>query len=79
VTQFPTVVQDLMDRYRQLVEQVESLTLVYDAGQNSAGNYALVEDSGVGFVGSLPPSDHPDLLALPSTRYRHVDPDLFPV
>jgi transposase len=78
VTQFPTVVQNLMARYRQLVDQVESLTLVYDAGQNSTSNHALVEDSEVGFVGSLPPSDHPDLLALPKTRYRSVDADRFP-
>ena len=78
VTQFPTVVADLMARYRQLVDQVESLTLVYDAGQNSTDNHSVVEDSEVGFVGSLPPSDHPDLLALPKTRYRHVDPDRFP-
>jgi transposase len=78
VTQFATVVENLMDRYRQLVDQVESLTLVYDAGQNSTGNHALVEGSHVGFVGSLPPSDHPGLLALPKTRYRHVDPDRFP-
>jgi transposase len=78
VTQFPTVVENLMARYRQLVDQVESLTLVYDAGQNSTDNHSVVEDSGVGFVGSLPPSDHPDLLALPTTRYRHVDPDRFP-
>jgi transposase len=78
VTQFPTVVENLMTRYRQMVDQVESLTLVYDAGQNSARNHTVVEDSGVGFVGSLPPSDHPDLLALPKTRYRSVDPDRFP-
>ena len=78
VTQFPTVVADLMTRYRQMVDQVESLTLVYDAGQNSARNHTVVEDSGVGFVGSLPPSDYPDLLALPKTRYRSVDADRFP-
>ncbi len=32
----------------------------------------------IGFVGSLPPSDHPDLLAIPRTRYRKVDADQFP-
>jgi transposase len=78
VTQFPTVVENLMARYRQLVDQVDSLTLVYDAGQNSATNHELVEDTEVGFVGSLPPSDYPDLLALPKSRYRFVDPDRFP-
>jgi transposase len=78
VTQFPTVVENLMARYRQLVDQVDSLTLVYDAGQNSTDNHTVVEDSEIGFVGSLPPSDHPNLLALPKTRYRHVDPERFP-
>jgi transposase len=77
VTQFPTVVEELVAGYRQLVEQVESLTLVYDAGQNSADNHALVEGSEIGFIGSLPPSDHPDLLAVPMSRYRSVDPDRF--
>ena len=77
VTQFATVVEELMAGYRQLVEQVESLTLVYDAGQNSADNHALVEGSEIGFVGSLPPSDHPDLLAVPMSRYRSVDADRF--
>ena len=30
------------------------------------------------FVGSLPPSDHPDLLAVPKSRYRRVDTQRFP-
>jgi transposase len=57
---------------------VADLTLVYDAGQNSTTNHEQVEASRIGFVGSLPPSDHPDLLAIPRTRYRKVDPDRFP-
>jgi len=57
---------------------VEALTVVYDAGQSSAANHAVVEASGIGFVGSLPPSDHPDLLAIPRSRYRPVDTDRYP-
>jgi transposase len=53
------------------------LTLVYDAGQDSAGNQQLIADSPLHFVGSLPPSDHPDLLAVPKRRYRRVDPARF--
>lgn len=78
VTQFPAVIQTLVDRYRDLTQRVESLTVVYDAGQNSAANHELVEDLGVGFVGSLPPSDHPDLLAIGAGRYRPVDLDHYP-
>jgi len=78
VTQFATVIEELVSRYRELAADVESLTVVYDAGQNSAANHELVEQTGIGFVGSLPPSDHPDLLALPKSRYRDVDPDRYP-
>ncbi len=78
VTQFTTVVQALLARYRAVCEQVESLTVVYDAGQNSTANHAAIEESGIGFVGSLPPSDHPDLLAIGKRRYRPVDAARFP-
>jgi transposase len=77
VTQFSTVLDELVTRYRLLVEQVESLTVVYDAGQNSHANHAAVESCGIGFVGSLPPSDHPDLLDIPRSRYRLVDAERF--
>jgi len=78
VTQFSTVLDELVARYRDLVEHVESLTVVYDAGQNSGDNHAAVEGHGIGFVGSLPPSDHPGLLAIPARDYRAVDPDRYP-
>ena len=77
VTQFSTVLDELVTRYRLLVNGVESLTVVYDAGQNSTDNHALVEQSGIGFVGSLPPSDHPTLLDIPRSRYTVVDADRF--
>ena len=69
VTQFATVIEELVTRYRELSESVESLTVVYDAGQNSRDNHAAVEESGLGFVGSLPPSEHPALLAIPRKTY----------
>ena len=78
VTQFSTVIDELVARYRGLVTGVESLTVVYDAGQNSSDNHTVVEAHGIGFVGSLPPSDHPGLLAIPARDYRSVDPDRYP-
>lgn len=78
VTQFATIVETLTDRYRQMAGAVESLTVVYDAGQNSATNHELIEASGIGFVGSLPPSQHPDLLAIATSRYREVDAERYP-
>jgi len=60
VTQFATVIGELTDRYRALVGGLESLTVVYDAGQNSEDNQQIIEASGLGFVGSLPPSNTPN-------------------
>ena len=53
-------------------------TVVFDAGQNSAANFAHLAESGLHFVGSLPPSDFPDLLALPARRHSTVDVEKFP-
>ena len=78
VTQFSTVIEELLSRYRQLAEGVESLTVVYDAGQNSAANHQLVEETGIGFVGSLPPSNHASLLTLPAMDYTAVDAERYP-
>jgi transposase len=78
VTQFPHIVKELVGRFSTLTGDVGPLTLVFDAGQNSEGNVALFEDAPLHFVGSLPPSDHPDLLAVPKDRYRPVDKTRFP-
>ncbi len=47
--------------------------MVFDAGQNSAANFAHLADVGLHFVGSLPPSDYPDLLAVPARKRSTVD------
>jgi transposase len=94
VTQFPGMVKELTARFDTLttraadgtVDGGRRLTLVFDAGQNSADNFELFDsddttgDKGslLHFVGSLPPSDHPDLLAVPKKRYTPVDPQRFP-
>jgi transposase len=78
VTQFGSLIDQLVSRYRDLSQGVESLTVVYDAGQNSAANHELVEDAGIGFVGSLPPSGQEHLLAIPASAYRDVDTETYP-
>src|SRR5216683_5098068 len=78
VTQFPNIVEELVARFSMLAGDVGALTLVFDAGQNSADNFETFEDSLLHFVGSLPPSDHPELLAVGKARYRAVDKERFP-
>ncbi len=78
VTIFPEVVDELVARYRAIAADDQELTVVFDAGQNSAGNFAHLADAGLQFVGSLPPSDYPDLLALPARRLTVIDAKRFP-
>jgi transposase len=78
VTQFPELVNELVARFADVLGTDIELTLVYDAGQNSDDNYDLIDDCPLHFVSSLPPSDHPDLLAVPHSRYRVVDKERFP-
>jgi transposase len=78
VTQFPTLIEELTARHAQVAGATAGLTVVFDAGQNSAANYAHLTAAGLHYVGSLPPAEHPDLLAVDRRRYRTVDPDRFP-
>ena len=78
VTQFTGVLDELVARWTTLGGDPSELTVVYDAGQNSHDNQAHLERLGVGFITSLPPSNHPDLLAVAHRRFAVVDPDRFP-
>jgi transposase len=82
VTQFGSMVRELAARFGALGvagadREGARLTLVYDAGQNSDDNYELLDGAPLSFVGSLPPSDHPELLAIGAGRYRVVDEEAF--
>lgn len=81
VTQFPTMLTELCDRYAVLAagpEPLDQVTVVFDAGQNSRDNFTDLRARKIGYVTSLPPSDHPDLLALPDRDRGPVDPVRYP-
>jgi transposase len=85
VTQFTGVIDLLTDRYQTLAARATSphtgiseVTVVFDAGQNSTTNLAHLAAAGLHYIGSVPPSDHPDLLALPKSRRQPVDGERFP-
>ena len=77
VTQFADVITTLATRFASFADTSE-LTVVYDAGQDSAANQLVIEATGMHFVGSLRPSDHLDLLQIARSRYRVVDEAAFP-
>jgi transposase len=78
VTQFSHVLGELVARWGALAKESDELTLVYDAGQDSEANQDAVAKSPLHFVGSRPPSQHPDLLAIAKGRYKVIDAERFP-
>jgi len=77
VSQFGQVLTELSARWGTLAKDTDGLTVVYDAGQDSEANQSAVAESFFHFVGSLPPGNHPDLLAVSRSRYRVVDEERF--
>jgi len=77
VTQFTAVVDELAARYAVLAGDGDGLTVVFDAGNDSAANQDHLAGLGLHFVASLPPSWHPDLLAIPASRYQLAGQDRF--
>ena len=82
VTQFATMIDLLTARHAALAAETGApgpveMTVVFDAGQNSEANFEHLREAGLAFVGSVPPSDCPDLLALPATDRVLIDPDRF--
>jgi transposase len=71
VTQFSAMIEELSRRYTAALGGPGATTLTFDAGQNSEPNFTRLGALGLHFVGSVPPSDHPGLLARPASD-RHV-------
>lgn len=81
VTQFPLMLTELCSRYVAYTTTASipgQVTVVFDAGQNSTANFTDLRAAQIGYVTSLPPSDHADLLALPKRSRRRVDETRFP-
>jgi transposase len=80
VTQFATMIGQLASQYEAIAIAAgggTDMTVVFDAGQNSAGNFAYLAGTGLHYVGSVPAPDCPDLTALPATVRSIVDEHRF--
>lgn len=69
-TAFQSVSQELAKRYRQLAQTCEHITLIFDKGNNSREAFDTLEGSPFHFIGSLVPSQHPDLLKVPLEQFQ---------
>jgi len=84
VTQFPAMIDQLRGQYQAVCAASgvppggpPDMTVVFDAGQNSAGNFAHLAGAGLHHIGSVPASDCPDLTALPASRRVIVNKERF--
>ena len=75
---FRSLTNALIARYRELTEGAEHVTLVFDKGNNAADNLEAIAESPYHFIGSLVPTQHPDLLGVPKSRFRALDEDGLP-
>ena len=83
VTQFPAMIDQLRGQYQAVTAAAGAppgdpdMTVVFDAGQNSAANFAHLAGTRLHYIGSVPASDCPDLTALPASKRVIVDKERF--
>jgi transposase len=69
---FPDSLTRIRKRLANLSVDIEDLTVVYDKGNMSKANQALVDEAPFGYVASLTPAHHAELMAIPSHRYTPI-------
>jgi transposase len=68
--EFRSLTEELATSYRDLAHSCEHITLVFDKGNNSEEAIDTLVETPFHYVGSLVPTQHPDLLAVPRRRFR---------
>jgi len=67
---FPDSLSRIRERLVDLSVDLEELTVVYDKGNLSKSNQAMVDEAPFGYVASLTPTHHAELVRIPVKRYR---------
>lgn len=70
---FSSLTEQLVSRYREITNGAEHVTIIFDKGNNSQENLHAIEESPYHFIGSLVPTQHPDLLAIPAHKFQPLD------
>ena len=66
-TIFPTAMNKLIKRYHRLMNEAAQIRIAFDKGNNSLKNMQVI--SGHEYVGSLSPSNYPELTKIPLAEY----------
>jgi transposase len=70
---FPDSLSRIRERLGDLSVKVDDITVVYDKGNLSKANQALVDEAPFGYVASLTPAHHTELMAIPSNLYKPLE------
>jgi transposase len=70
---FGVLIEQIARHCQAMAKGLKDLTVVFDKGNNSADNLAETARRGLHFVGSLVPTQHPKLLAIPRERMCRLD------
>ena len=71
---FASLTDKLVARVKELSQEVEHITVVFDKGNNSEANLAAMDRTPLHFVGSLVPTHHPELLAIGDDHFTSLAP-----
>jgi transposase len=77
-TTFRSIADQMVARCKALSQETCDITLVFDKGNNSDENLSIVKDSTLHFVGSLVPTQHPELLEISRDQMRRLDTKQLP-
>ncbi len=72
---FGTLIQSIKSRLKALELDIEKHTVVFDRGNNSKKNLAIVEKLKLHYVGALTPYHHKELIDEAEDNFREVDVD----
>lgn len=68
--QFRSLTEELATHYRDLAQACQHITVIFDKGNNSEEAFDNLTETPFHFVGSLVPTQHLDLLAVPRRQFR---------
>jgi len=75
---FACLTKELVKRHQLVAQGVERVAFIFDKGNNFKDNLAAVTDRPYHFIGSLVPTQHPELLAIPAKSFRSLADDRLP-
>ena len=75
---FASLTDLVVERCRRLVAEAEHVTIVFDKGNNSQDNLDAMAATSYHFIGSLVPTQHLDLLAVPRSQFHPLSQDGLP-